>query len=192
MSDRFFDVYHKPGDVPNFCYRSGMMVYEEKFYNGALISCGYNASGYPLDVLSNFPSHIDRRYYTFDGRRYFSGVSTKSDDCNIPNMTKSTIKHSLCLHLKSFGSGRVKVTVRTDQDNWKKIADAQNGVFAFDDIEFDRFTFNTSRRTTLIIPEKEKRWAEKQFSVYSDEYMRPFGIFDVSYRYKVAGRIKNK
>lgn len=136
--------------------------------------------------------NIDRRYYSFDGRRYFSGFSTKSDNCSIPNMTKSTVKHSLCLHLKSFGSGRVKVLVRTDQGSWKNIADAQNGLFAFDDVEFDRFTFNTSQRTTVVIPEKEKRWAEKQYHVYSDEYMRPFGIFDVSYRYKVAGRIKEK
>ncbi len=136
--------------------------------------------------------NIDRRYYTFNGRRYYSGACTKSDDCDIPGMTKSTIKHSLCMHLKSFGSGRVKVAVRTDQGGYRQIADTQNGVFAFDDIEFDRFTFNTSRRTTLIIPEKEKRWSEKQFNIYSDEYMRPFGIYDISYRYKVAGRIKDK
>lgn len=64
MGNDFCDVYYKKGDIPTFCYRSGMMVYEEKFYNGALLSCGYNASGYPLDVLSNFPSHLDKRFYT--------------------------------------------------------------------------------------------------------------------------------
>lgn len=60
----FFDVYVKQNENPVFCYRSGNMVYEEMLYNGALISCGYNAAGYPLDVLSNFPSYIDRRYYS--------------------------------------------------------------------------------------------------------------------------------
>ena len=60
----FFDVYYKPGDNPVFSYRSGEMVYEEMLYKGALISCGYNAAGYPLDVLSNFPSRLDRRFYT--------------------------------------------------------------------------------------------------------------------------------
>ncbi len=85
MSDKFFDVYHKPGGIPNFCYRSGMLVYEEKFYNGALLSCGYNASGYPLDVLSNFPTHLDKRYYTepysfnveIDGRSVDYGLVLK-------------------------------------------------------------------------------------------------------------------
>ncbi len=64
MSDRFFDVYYRGGETPSFCYRSGEMVYEEMFYNGALITLGYNAAGYPLDVLSNCPTHLDRRYYT--------------------------------------------------------------------------------------------------------------------------------
>jgi len=64
MDNVFFDIYVKQNDNPTFCYRSGNMVYEEKFYNGALISCGYNAAGYPLDVLSNFPTHLDCRYYT--------------------------------------------------------------------------------------------------------------------------------
>ncbi len=135
---------------------------------------------------------IDRRYYTFDGRRYFSGFSTKSDNCDVTNMTKSTVKHSLCMHLRSFGSGQVKIMVRTDQDKWRSISEVQSGVFSFDDTEFDRFTFNTSPRVTLVIPEKEKRWSEKQYHIYSDEYKRPFGIFDISYRFKVAGRIKEK
>lgn len=60
----FFDIYVKQGENPVFCFRSGNMVYEEMLYNGALISCGYNAAGYPLDVLSNFPTRLDRRYYT--------------------------------------------------------------------------------------------------------------------------------
>lgn len=64
MYNTFFDIYVKQNGNPTFCYRSGNMVYEEMFYNGALITCGYNAAGYPLDVLSNFPTHLDRRYYT--------------------------------------------------------------------------------------------------------------------------------
>ncbi len=64
MSDRFFDVYYRSGDNPSFCYRSGEMVYEEMLYNGALITLGYNGAGYPLDVLSNCPTNLERRFYT--------------------------------------------------------------------------------------------------------------------------------
>ncbi len=64
MSDMYFDVYYRSGDNPSFCYRSGELVYEEMLYNGALVTLGWNAAGYPLDVLSNCPTHLDRRYYT--------------------------------------------------------------------------------------------------------------------------------
>ncbi len=64
MTGNFVDIYYRKGENPSFSYRSGDMVYEEKLVSGALISLGWNAAGYPLDVLSNFPTNLDRRYYT--------------------------------------------------------------------------------------------------------------------------------
>ena len=51
----YFDIYYQPGETPVFCYRSGMMVYEEKLYHGALYTCGYNAGGFPMNVLADCP-----------------------------------------------------------------------------------------------------------------------------------------
>ncbi len=55
----YFDVYYQSGTSPVFCYRSGMMVYEEKLWGGTLLSQGYNAAGYPLDVLTNCPTRLN-------------------------------------------------------------------------------------------------------------------------------------
>ncbi|MBR5520310.1 MAG: alpha-galactosidase, partial [Clostridia bacterium] len=55
---KFYDVYYQTGEKPVFCYRSGMMVYEEVFADGMLISGGYNAAGYPLNVLGGYPSRL--------------------------------------------------------------------------------------------------------------------------------------
>ncbi len=52
----YYEIYYQPGDCPVFCYRSGLMTYEETLLNGVLVSSGYNTAGYPLNVLSNFPS----------------------------------------------------------------------------------------------------------------------------------------
>ena len=52
----FYDVYYQQGKNPVFCYRSGLLTYEETLMNGVLVSSGYNTAGYPLNVLSNFPS----------------------------------------------------------------------------------------------------------------------------------------
>ena len=64
MNNNFFDVYYQQGEAPVFCYRSGNMVYEEGFEKGSLISYGWNAAGYPLNVLTNCHTRINRKRYT--------------------------------------------------------------------------------------------------------------------------------
>ena len=54
----FKDVYLSPLDAPAFCYRTGLTVYEEVFRAGQLMSAGWNAAGYPLDVLSGSASRF--------------------------------------------------------------------------------------------------------------------------------------
>ena len=59
MNKTFTDIYFHGKEKPVFCYRSGNLVYEEMMAGGTLVSCGYNTAGYPLNVLSGFPSRID-------------------------------------------------------------------------------------------------------------------------------------
>lgn len=54
---KFSDIYYTPGPEPVFCYRSGPAVYEERFFRGALVACGWNTAGYPLDTLSLPQNH---------------------------------------------------------------------------------------------------------------------------------------
>ncbi len=61
--DKFFDVYFQEGSNPAFCYRSGKTVYEEMLYNGGLISCGWNAAGYPLNLLAKCSARLDKRRF---------------------------------------------------------------------------------------------------------------------------------
>ena len=63
MKHDYFDVYYQPGENPVFCYRTGMTVYEEAFIDGSLVSQGWNAAGYPLNVLTNCPSRLDTKRF---------------------------------------------------------------------------------------------------------------------------------
>ena len=56
--NKYCDVFYQPGKNPVFCYRTGLAVYEETLYHGVLVSSGYNAAGYPLNVLSNYPTRL--------------------------------------------------------------------------------------------------------------------------------------
>lgn len=60
-----FDITFRKNDASSvICYRSKSLVYEEEFIGGALISAGYNGAGYPLNVLSSFPTRTNTRDYT--------------------------------------------------------------------------------------------------------------------------------
>lgn len=59
IMSRFFRIDYTTGNEYIFSYRSGLMVYEERFENGLLVSSGYNTEGYPLDTLQNIPTRLD-------------------------------------------------------------------------------------------------------------------------------------
>ena len=59
----YFDVYYQESQSPVFCYRSGLAVYEETFIKGILVSSGWNAAGYPLNVLAGYPTRIDHKLF---------------------------------------------------------------------------------------------------------------------------------
>ena len=64
MKNGYFGTYYQQGDNPVFCCRSAETVYEEQLCGGAFLACGWNASGYPLNVLSGFPNRLDKRNFT--------------------------------------------------------------------------------------------------------------------------------
>ncbi len=55
----FFDIYYQRTDSHEFSYRSGNMVYQEEFKNGALVSLGYNSAGYPLNLRKKEPTRVN-------------------------------------------------------------------------------------------------------------------------------------
>jgi hypothetical protein len=57
-------------------------------------------------------------------------------------------------------------------------------------MEFDDIPIQTESKGLFSIKEKEKKWVEKQYYIYSDEFKKPFALFYAAYRYYVAGRYK--
>ncbi|MBQ8227455.1 MAG: alpha-galactosidase [Clostridia bacterium] len=103
----FFDVYYQGGEVPEFCYRSGKMVYQEAFQGGSLIALGYNSAGYPLNLRKNEKTRVNIRKFCepfafnieLDGQSVDFGLElvdfkTEKDETNLKStlVLKSTIK----------------------------------------------------------------------------------------------------
>ncbi len=128
--------------------------------------------------------------YSYDNRTIVCGCATVMDNCGIPHLTKTTIKRSTVIKTKSFKNSSAKVKVRTNKKPYAQIARINNAVFSFEDLDFSDLTFNTTEQSLFAIKEKEKQWVEKQYYLFSDEYLKPFALFSISYRYRVAGRYK--
>ncbi len=143
----------------------------------------------PLDAYVD-SSEISRFWYSFNGRRYNSGFKTAAENCSVPNCYKNTVPKSCVIKTKGIRGSRFSVRVRTDGGSEKNFGIANSSVFSFADLDFSDLSFVTYDKSIFPVREKEKRWIEKQFVINSNEFMRPFGFYGISYSYKVAGRIK--
>lgn len=133
---------------------------------------------------------ISPRYYNFDERTIFSGCATKMDCCDIPHLTKNTVKKSTVIKTKSLQTSAAKIKVRTNKKPYEQIARINSTMFSFDNMDFSDFTFISAEQSLFSVKEKEKKWVEKQYFLYSDEYMKPFALYYLSFRYMIAGRYK--
>ena len=134
---------------------------------------------------------IPSRSYHFDNRIILSGCATLMDNCQIPHLTKSTIKRSTVIKTRSFKNSTAKIKVRTNNKPYAQIARINSSTFSFDDLDFTDLSFETMAQSLFAIKEAEKQWVEKQYYIYSDEYCKPFSLYYISFRYRVAGRYKN-
>lgn len=151
--------------------------------NGDL--CAFN-----FDMRDQTTSFIPPEYYTFNNRIIFSGCATKMDNCGIPHLTKSTEKKSTVVKLQTFDSTAAKLKVRTNREPYKQVARINASRTDFESMNFMDIPFQTEGKGIFSIKEKEKKWMEKQYFIYSDEFKKPFALFYAAYRYYVAGRYK--
>ena len=116
-------------------------------------------------------------------------MTTVSDDCDIPYLTKSSVKDSLAIKLKAFGQGSVTAYVETDNGIRRELGVIPLSSFSFDNLDFSGLTA-LGEYITAAIPEEERGWIEKRISLYTEEFCSPFGVYSVSFRYKIKGKIK--
>ncbi len=170
--------------------------------SGALMVFNNDKRGIAPDWLSAAPDFDPEEYeatmgrsihplfYSFDSHAPRYAIKTASDDCDIPHLTKSTVKHSLVLKCKSRSCGQIRCEVGTERSGYSEITHFPGAELNFAELNFEELTLTTSDYQSLPIAEKEKGWVEKQITLYSDKFASPMGIFSLAYRYTVKGKIR--
>ena len=163
---------------------------------GTLLCFNTDKRGKSVDIngeeVEVDPDAIHRSYYTFCGHRYESGFSTKSDNCDIPHLTKQTRRNSFVIRVKSMGGSRIKArgkAERGEYSEWVELSATSND-FDTSAIAFDNFTTIGRDTHMCILREMFRKWYEKQIYFYSDEYQAPIGIYTAAFRYSIQGRIR--
>lgn len=150
-----------------------------------------DADGFdPEEYISQMGRRIHPFYYSFCDRSPLYKLTLPLDDCSIPHLTKSTVKRSAVIKLKGSQGAGLTVEVGTDRTGYKTLASYPSCAPDFTELDFGRLGFDASEHYTLPVDEKERGWIEKQYTVWKRGFRSPLGLYSLSYRYSVKGRIK--
>ena len=146
--------------------------------------------GIPVGERAVDPDKIDRSYYTFNGIAYLSGCSVRLDDCDKKSLTKRTVCGSVTARFKMMPGSYCQAMVSLNGRDWSRLGEAFSSRFDFADIDFGNFSFAENENNVVVFPELTRGWINKQYYFYSDKFEAPFGLYELSYFYQTAGRIR--
>ncbi len=142
------------------------------------------------DYKAHYGKRIHPYFYSFDEHAPFYALSTVSDNGGIAHLTKSTVKNSLTAKLRCFGKGYITCEVGTDKRGFCEISRVPATSLNFAELDFSSLSFSNNESATVPIKEKERGWIEKKVTFYTGKFMSPFGLYSLSYRFAVKGKIK--
>ena len=134
---------------------------------------------------------IHPSFYSFDSHAMRCGVCSAPSDCKAAGLSKNTVKHSLVLKCRLVGNGKIRCEAKTNRSGYTEYASYPNAAPDFSDWSFASLTLDSEDSVSLPINEKEKNWVDKEISVYCDDFRTPIGVYSISYRYTLRGKIKH-
>lgn len=133
---------------------------------------------------------IDSSWYSFNGVPYLSGCSIRLDDCEKKTVTKANVYGTTVARFKMIPGSRCKIKSSINGRDWKKIGEGYISRFNFEDFRFDDASFTENEDGVFVFPEASRGWVSKQYYFYSDGFCEPFGLYELSYNYKIVGKIR--
>lgn len=134
---------------------------------------GFDAEEY----ARSFGNRLHPYYYSFMGHAPLCEIESYEDDLDAVSLTKTTVKGTFGVTLKAVGEALPELYVSTDGSEYKKIPLAAR-------------RYGTPSRFKVMAEERERGYIEKKFKISSSEYLSPFGVYSLEYRYKIKGRMK--
>ena len=119
-------------------------------------------------------------------------IKTGMDCCDIPYLEKNTMPASLTVKYKTFTDGKIFCGYETDKQTSELDRGFCTGRLSFADVNFSNMSFEGKDAPTALCFKAPRCWIEKEITLSSGGFRSPMGIYGITYRFKINGRIKKR
>jgi hypothetical protein len=144
----------------------------------------------PNGEASDSAGEIHPFYYSFAGHAPRYVLQTVKDECDVPYLTKKSVRASLVIKLKCPTRSTVVCKVGTDVGDYSERAYIPASRFSFESLDFSNMAFLTDECSVVPISEGERGWISKQITLCGEKFASPIGVYSLNYRYKIKGKIR--
>ena len=191
-------------DSKNKSYRHGQnnftnsdYIYDCYFWNNIPAICFLSVKGELYfgtaeGKICKFNTDIDTMKKYNDDNKPISAIwATCNDDDGATQLYKTMQKKGCLCTIKPYTRSSAKVYVIVDGKPEKFLRNKQMDIFDFNDIDFERFTFETNDSPQEIFFKKKiKKYKRLQIIIKNEELNEGFGIFQIIKTYKVGNYAK--
>ena len=129
--------------------------------------------------------------YNDDGKAIVASWSTLNDDDNAPHLYKSMTKKGCLVTIKPYARSSGTIYVSKDGNPRQLLRSGIMDILDWDDIDFDRFTFNTNDSPQdIFFKKKVKKYKRLQIIVENDALNEGFGVLQIVKTFTVGNYAK--
>ena len=129
--------------------------------------------------------------YNDDGKAIVASWSTLNDDDDAPHLYKSMTKKGCLVTIKPYARSSGTIYVCKDGNPRQFLRSGIMDILDWDDIDFDRFTFNTNDSPQdIFFKKKVKKYKRLQIIVENDALNEGFGVLQIVKTFTVGNYAK--
>ena len=129
--------------------------------------------------------------YNDDGKAIVASWSTLNDDDNAPHLYKSMTKKGCLVTIKPYARSSGTIYVCKDGNARQFLRSGTMDILDWDDVDFDRFTFNTNDSPQdIFFKKKVKKYKRLQIIVENDALNEGFGVLQIVKTFTVGNYAK--
>ena len=129
--------------------------------------------------------------YNDDGNPIVASWSTLNDDDNAPHLYKSMTKKGCLVTIKPYARSSGTIYVCKDGNPRQFLRSGTMDILDWDDVDFDRFTFNTNDSPQdIFFKKKVKKYKRLQIIVENDALNEGFGVLQIVKTFTIGNYAK--